>query len=343
MSQIDEVVEANFPCRQSISGPTASSSRGQVEIERDPTSGTVRIIYSRGASTTAPHIPADMPLVSYRHGYPDRNYTRVRAAIGAAMKAPEDFDDGLFGPILVRLAWHCCATYDRATDTGGSNGLTMRLVPEITDDGNTGLHTARAVLQPIKQQFPWITYADLWTLAGVVAVESMGGPQVPWTPGRVDCCNDQYVPPNGRLPLGYKDAEYIRAKFDALCLDDRGIVAIMGAHALGRCHRQYSGWDGQWTRTPTVFSNQFFKALLEEEWEEGAVPETGRVQFYNKDRLLMMLNTDMELVRDAGFARWVEAYAADEQRFFGDFSRAFGQLLELGVVRGADGIARDKK
>jgi catalase (peroxidase I) len=30
-----------------------------------------------------------------------------------------------------------------------------------------------------------ISYADLWTLAGVVAVETMGGNKVNWKPGRV--------------------------------------------------------------------------------------------------------------------------------------------------------------
>lgn len=30
------------------------------------------------------------------------------------------------GPILVRLAWHCSGSYDKASNTGGSNGATMR-------------------------------------------------------------------------------------------------------------------------------------------------------------------------------------------------------------------------
>ena len=31
-----------------------------------------------------------------------------------------------------------------------------------------------------------MSYADLWTLAGVVAVEEMGGPTIPWKAGRTD-------------------------------------------------------------------------------------------------------------------------------------------------------------
>lgn len=37
-----------------------------------------------------------------------------------------DYDDGSYGPVLVRLAWHTSGTYDKATNTGGSNGATMR-------------------------------------------------------------------------------------------------------------------------------------------------------------------------------------------------------------------------
>lgn len=40
---------------------------------------------------------------------------------------------------------------------------------------NAGLKVARDLLEPIKEKFPWISYADLWTLAGATAVEEMGG------------------------------------------------------------------------------------------------------------------------------------------------------------------------
>lgn len=39
-----------------------------------------------------------------------------------------DYDDGSYGPVLVRLAWHTSGTYDKNTNTGGSNGATMRCV-----------------------------------------------------------------------------------------------------------------------------------------------------------------------------------------------------------------------
>jgi catalase (peroxidase I) len=38
-------------------------------------------------------------------------------------------------------------------------------------------------LEPIKKKHPWISYADLWTLGGVAAIEAMGGPTIPWKGG----------------------------------------------------------------------------------------------------------------------------------------------------------------
>lgn len=40
------------------------------------------------------------------------------------------------------------------------------------------------------------------------------------------------------------------------------IVALSGAHALGRCHTSRSGYDGPWTNSPITFSNLYFKVLV---------------------------------------------------------------------------------
>ena len=50
-----------------------------------------------------------------------------------------------------------------------------RFDPEKLHTANAGLHVAQEFLDPVKKQFPWITYADLWTLAGAQAIEEMGG------------------------------------------------------------------------------------------------------------------------------------------------------------------------
>lgn len=195
-----------------------------------------------------PGISAKAPTVA--------DYDQVRKAIGDILESNPDYDDGSYGPVLVRLAWHTSGTYDKATGTGGSHGATMRFAPEANWGANAGLAIARDLLEPIKAKYPWISYADLWTLAGAVAIEEMGGPTIPWRPGRSDKEAANHVPlPDGRLPDGDKGADHIRDIFYRMGFNDQEIVALVGAHTLGRCHADRSGWVGPWTNAPTTWSN----------------------------------------------------------------------------------------
>lgn len=47
---------------------------------------------------------------------------------------------------------------------------------------------------------------------------------------------------------------------------EQEIVALSGAHALGRCHPDRSGYSGPWTTSPITFSNQYFVLLMDEKW-----------------------------------------------------------------------------
>jgi catalase (peroxidase I) len=52
-----------------------------------------------------------------------------------------------------------------------SNYATMRFEPESRHEANIGLHIARGLMEQIKKEFEWISYGDLWTLAGVAAIQ----------------------------------------------------------------------------------------------------------------------------------------------------------------------------
>ncbi|KAF5252354.1 hypothetical protein FANTH_2654 [Fusarium anthophilum] len=268
------------------------------------------------------------------------DFEAVRKSIIDLLRQP-DYDDGSAGPVLVRLAWHSSGTYDVATDTGGSNGAGMRYEAEGGDPANAGLQNARLFLEPLKRLHPWITYSDLWTLAGVTAIRAMGGPEIDWLPGRTDFTDDSKLPPRGRLPDAAQGADHIRDIFYRMGFNDREIVALSGAHSLGRCHTENSGFEGKWVNNPTRFSNQYFRLLLSEKWTEKTVPESGVTQFSSVDpdteEELMMLPTDMALTTDPEFSKYVRLYAEDKELFFNDFKAAFAKLLELGIARDAEG------
>jgi catalase (peroxidase I) len=46
---------------------------------------------------------------------------------------------------------------------------------------------------------------------------------------------------------------------------------------------------------------------------------------------LMMLPSDLVLLKDKSFLKWVEAYAKDDAKFDADFTKAFQKLEELGT------------
>jgi cytochrome c peroxidase len=216
----------------------------------------------------------------------------------------------------------------------------MRYEAEGGDPANAGLQHARVFLEPIKEKYPWITYADLWTLAGVVAIKEMGGPEIPWKGGRTDYVDDSKLPSRGRLPDGTKGSDHIRIIFYRMGFNDQEIVALSGAHNLGRCHSDRSGFEGAWVNNPTRFSNQYFRLMKSLNWKKRRLPN-GVEQFVNVDEdsgeELMMLPTDLALLYDKEFRKYVDLYADDKDVFFKDFTAAFAKLIELGIQRDETG------
>ena len=105
----------------------------------------------------------------------EEDYSAVAAELASMIKADPDV-----GPTLLRLAWHSSGTFDKISKTGGSKGGTIRFKEELAHGGNAGLHKLVDRLEPLKARYPDVSYADMYTLAGKVAIESAGGPQISW-------------------------------------------------------------------------------------------------------------------------------------------------------------------
>ncbi|XP_004512151.1 L-ascorbate peroxidase 3-like [Cicer arietinum] len=214
-------------------------------------------------------------------------------------------------PLMLRLAWHDAGTYDAKTRTGGPNG-SIRNQQELNHDANKGLKTAVELCEEVKVKHPKISYADLYQLAGVVAVEVTGGPTIHFLPGRKDSLES---PQEGRLPDAKKGASHLRDIFYRMGLNDRDIVALSGGHTLGKAHKDRSDFEGQWTRDPNKFDNSYFVELLN-----------------SKSKELLKLPTDKALIEDSVFRKYVELYAKDEDAFFRDYAISHKKLSELGFI-----------
>lgn len=238
-------------------------------------------------------------------------------------------------PILIRLGWHDAGTYDNGISEwpkhGGANG-SLRFSPESGHAANAGLLNAVDLLEPIHQKFPNVSYADLFQLASATAVELAGGPKIPMKYGRVDARSADDCSREGNLPDAGppNPAEHLRKVFYRMGLNDQEIVALSGAHTLGRSRPERSGWgkaetkytkDGpgapggqSWTVEWLKFDNSYFKDIKAK-----------------KDEDLLVLPTDAALFEDPGFKVYAEKYAEDQAAFFADYALAHKKLSELGA------------
>ena len=240
------------------------------------------------------------------------------------------------GPIFIRLSWHDAGVYSTGKLTGGCPNAAMRFAEsgEGAFGANAGLPTVGLdLLKPVTEKYcpDVISHADLWTLAANVAIEVMGGPKIPTKFGRTDAkdASESVESQVGRLPDGDKGIDHLREIFHPKGFDDKDIVALSGAHTVGKCHADRSGFSGKWTENHLKFDNSYFTEMLTKKYD-AETTEKGCPQNKHKDTDTIMLISDLALLEDP-FKQYVELYAKDQQAFFDDFTKAWVKLQENGT------------
>tara|TARA_B110000879_G_scaffold151841_1_gene196589 strand:+ start:333 stop:2486 length:2154 start_codon:yes stop_codon:yes gene_type:complete len=186
-----------------------------------------------------------------------------------------------------------------------------------------------------------------------------------------------YVNPEGPNASGdyMAAAKDIRSTFERMAMNDEEIVALIaGGHTFGKCHgaaseshkgpepegasieEQGLGWKSDygsghgkdtvssglevtWTKTPTLWSNNYFENLFEYEWELTESP-AGAKQWVAKDapetvpdahvsgkmHRPTMLTTDLTMRFDPEFGKISKRFLEDPQAFADVFARAWYKL-----------------
>lgn len=250
-------------------------------------------------------------------------------------------------PILLRIAFHDACTYNRNTGTGGAIGA-VHYKAVVEHPANAGLPVAVALLEPIKAAHPLVSWADLFQMSSLVAVELAGGPVLPLRFGRVDAPAPEHADPgnlphaapspdHGRFDDGSTTpAEHLRRVFTGHAgLTDQDIVALSGAHTLGRAKPTRSGFgkeetkytkDGpgtpggsSWTVDWLTFNNDYYRDILAAKEGKG-------------DPELLVMPTDAAIFDDAEFAAIGRRFADDQAAFFEAYVEAHVKMSELGVT-----------
>ncbi len=354
---------------------------------------------------------------NYAEEFKKLDYKALKADLVKLMTDSQDWwpaDFGHYGPQFIRMAWHSAGTYRTLDGRGGGGRGQQRFAPLNSWPDNVNIDKSRRLLWPIKQKYGQkISWADLFILAGNVALESMGfrtfgfagGREDVWEPdqdvnwgaetkwladdkrfhGERELDNNLaathmgliYVNPEGPNASGdYLAAAHdIRATFSRMAMNDEEIVALIaGGHTFGKTHgaapehhkgpepeaapieAQGLGWisnygsghgkdtvssglEVTWTKTPALWSNNFFENLFKYEWVQELSP-AGAKQWVAKDapenipdahipgkfHKPKMLTTDLTLRFDPEFGKISKRFYEDPQAFAEAFARAWFKL-----------------
>jgi catalase-peroxidase len=361
----------------------------------------------------------------YAEAFNSLDYPALKADLAAVMTQSQPWwpaDYGHYGPLMIRMAWHAAGTYRTGDGRGGANSGQQRFAPLNSWPDNGNLDKARRLLWPIKQKYGRnISWADLFILAGNVAIESMGGPVFGFGGGRKDVFEPErdifwgdedlwvnegvatrirpddgveelegplaaiqmgliYVNPEGPggIPDPLLSARDIKATFERMAMNHEETVALTaGGHTFGKAHgngdpsllgaspegcdmtSQGFGWisshesggigqhavtsgiEGSWVNTPTQWSENYFRLLLDYEYELVTSP-AGAHQWQPVNQKpedmapaswdasvkvpTMMTTADMALKVDPEFRAISERFRRDHGAFKDAFARAWFKL-----------------
>eukprot|EP01032_Pedospumella_encystans_P017157 gene17157-19559_t len=194
------------------------------------------------------HQPVSNPMdpdFNYAEAFKNLDFAALKQDMVALMTDSQDWwpaDWGHYGGLFIRLAWHSAGSYRTADGRGGAGTGNQRFAPLNSWPDNGNLDKARRLLWPLKQKYGnAISWADLYVLAGNVAMETMGFKTFGFGGGREDI----WAPEEDISWGAEKEWLATSDKPDSRYSGDRELANPLAAVQMGLIYVNPEGPDGK--------------------------------------------------------------------------------------------------
>ena len=270
---MDHMKSTNGVSKCPFHGATTQPNRGTQNKDWWPNSLNVDILRQ--------HDTKSNPLqdLDYKERVKSLDMAALKNDIKVVLTDSKDWwpaDYGHYGPFFIRMTWHVAGTYRTGDGRGGAATGAQRFAPLNSWPDNGNLDKARRLLWPVKEKYGnSLSWADLFVIAGNVAIEDMGGPNHGSALGREDIWHPEkdiywgsedewlgdnrygdtrqdlenplaavqmgliYVNPQGpnASPDPALSAQDVRETFKRMAMNDEETVALTaGGHTFGKAH-----------------------------------------------------------------------------------------------------------
>ncbi len=206
-------------------------------------------------------------------------------------------------PSILRLVFHDIMSGGSITSNMNDEyNLSLELQKKENQNLENAINFIKSIKNKIEQE-PY-SYRDILYLSGAVAVEITNGPYINII---VPSYSNKLFVEIG-IPDSDENFNSFYKKFLQLGLNKKEMVALIGAHTLGKENNK------PFTENPFEFNNEYFKRLIN----------------YKEDPTLSkLLKSDWELLQDAECKEYVTEFALNEELFFEEFKKAYIKMIHF--------------
>ncbi|XP_031125780.1 peroxidase 42 [Ipomoea triloba] len=234
---------------------------------------------------------------------------------------------------------------------------TRRVLSEKEADRSFGMRNFRyieTIKEAVERECPGVvSCADILVLSARDGIVALGGPYIPLKSGRRDGRKSRANILEQYLPDHNDSMSLVLERFSNIGINTPGVVALLGAHSVGRTHcvklvhRLYPEVDPQ--LNPDHVPHMLKKC-------PDPIPDPKAVQYVRNDRGTPMkldnnyyrnildnkglMLVDHQLATDKRTKPYVKKMAKNQDYFFKEFSRAITILSENNPLTGTKGEIR---